>query len=180
MPHTSEGSELADTVSEQMQVRADPDTIFEVIGDFATYPEWQDEVQEAEVLAIAEDGWATRVRFVLDAKIFTTTFVLDYVYTDTTISWTLVQSDTLRRNDGSYTLADHGDGTTDVTYTLVIEPTVPVPGMLRRRAAKRIVEGALINVKARAERAALTATAPPTPSREDPGERDRRRHPQAR
>lgn len=145
---------MADTVTEQVQVRADPDTIFEVIGDFATYPEWQDEVQEAEILATDEDGWATRVRFVLDAKIMTTTFVLDYAYTDTTISWSLAHSDTLRRNEGSYTLADRGDGTTDVTYTLVIEPTIPVPGMLRRRAAKRIVDGALMNVKARAERTA--------------------------
>lgn len=144
---------MADTVTEQVQVQADPDTVFEVIGDFATYPEWQDEVQEAEVLATDDDGWATRVRFVLDAKIFTTTFVLDYTYTDTTISWTLVDSDTLRRNEGSYTLLDRGDGTTDLTYSLVIEPSVPVPGMLRRRAAKRIVDGALLNVKARAERA---------------------------
>lgn len=144
---------MADTVTEQVQVQADPDTVFEVIGDFATYPEWQDEVQEAEVLATDDDGWATRVRFVLDAKIFTTTFVLDYTYTDTTISWTLVDSDTLRRNEGSYTLLDRGDGTTDLTYSLVIEPSVPVPGMLRRRAAKRIVDGALLNVKARAEHA---------------------------
>lgn len=144
---------MADTVTEQVQVQADPDTVFEVIGDFATYPEWQDEVQEAEVLATDDDGWAKRVRFVLDAKIFTTTFVLDYTYTDTTISWTLVDSETLRRNEGSYTLLDRGDGTTDLTYSLVIEPSVPVPGMLRRRAAKRIVDGALLNVKARAERA---------------------------
>lgn len=144
---------MADTVTEQVRVRADPDTIFEVIGDFATYPEWQEEVKETEVVATDDDGWATRVRFVLDATLFTTTFVLDYSYTDTTISWTLVSSDTLRRNEGSYTLADRGDGTTDLTYALEIEPSVPVPGMLRRRAAKRIVNGALLNVKARAEAA---------------------------
>lgn len=142
---------MADTVTERVVVRADPDTVFDVIGDVASYPQWQDEVKSVEVLESDEDGWPSRVRFVLDAKIFTATFVLRYAYTDSAISWTLVEGDQLRRNDGSYELADQGDGSTLLTYTLVIEPSVPVPGMLRRRAAKRIVDGALNNVKARAE-----------------------------
>jgi ribosome-associated toxin RatA of RatAB toxin-antitoxin module len=142
---------MADTVTERVVVRADPDTVFDVIGDVASYPQWQDEIKSVEVLESDEDGWPSRVRFVLDAKIFTATFVLEYAYTDSAISWTLVEGDQLRRNDGSYELADQGDGSTLLTYSLVIEPSVPVPGMLRRRAAKRIVDGALNNVKARAE-----------------------------
>jgi uncharacterized membrane protein len=146
---------VAESVSERVVVNADPATVLGVITDFASYPRWQDEVQAVEVLATGADGRARRVRFTLDAKVFTTTFVLDYTYADgageQVVSWTLAEGDQLRRNDGSYRLRDRGDGTTDLTYALELEPAVALPGIIRRRAAKRIVDGALHNVRARAE-----------------------------
>jgi hypothetical protein len=77
--------------------------------------------------------------------------VLDYTYTDTSMEWVLVEGDGVRRNDGRYDLRDLGDGTTEVTYALEVEPAVPVPGLIRRKAAKRIIDGALAGMKRRVE-----------------------------
>lgn len=142
---------MADAVSDRIVVRADPDRVLEVISDFESYPAWQDEIREVEVLETDEDGWGTRVRLVVDARLFRTTMVLAYSYTATSMRWELVEGDQVRRNDGRYDLTDLGDGTTAVEYRLEIEPTVPVPVPLRRRAARRIVEGALAGMKRRVE-----------------------------
>jgi uncharacterized membrane protein len=140
-----------DTVRDSIVVAAGPDAVMDVIADFATYPEWQDEILEVEILETDDDGWGTKVRFLVDAKVMRTNLVLSYTYSDDAMRWVLVEGDQMKRNDGAYLLDDRGDGTTEVTYELIAEPSMPMPGMLRRKAAKRIVEGALKGMKARVE-----------------------------
>jgi ribosome-associated toxin RatA of RatAB toxin-antitoxin module len=132
-------------------VRAAPERVLAVIRDLDAYPQWQSETALAEVLARDEQGLPRRARFVVDAAGFRTTMVLDYTHTQTGMSWTLVEGDQLRRNDGRYEITDRGDGTSELTYELVVEPSIPLPGIIRRRAAKRIVDTALRGAKARAE-----------------------------
>lgn len=140
---------MADRVQERIVVRSGPDAVLEVLADFERYPEWQPEFREAEILETDQDGWGTRVRFVVDAKVLQARFTLAYTYPDGNLHWTLVEGDQLRRNDGSYDLTDLGDGTTEVVYSLEVEPSVPLPGMLRRQAAKRIASGALQGLQRR-------------------------------
>lgn len=142
---------MADTVSDRIVVAADPDTIMDVIGDLEAYPDWQDEVIDVEVLASDDDGWPSQARFTVDARITRATYTLAYTYGDTTVAWTLTASDALRRNDGSYELVAQPDGTTQVRYTLDIEPAIPVPGMLRRQFASRVADTALAGLKRRVE-----------------------------
>ena len=52
-------------------------------------------------------------------------------------------SDTVKRYDGTYVLADAGDDTTEVDYELVVELLVPLPGFVKRRAEHRIVKAAM-------------------------------------
>ncbi len=142
---------MAESVSDSIVVDADPDTIMDVIADFEAYPQWQDEIKAVEILDTDADGWATRVRFRVDAMITEVNYVLDYDYTDTTMRWTMVEADKLRSNEGSYTLEDQGDGTTLVRYDLSIEPSIRVPGMIRKQGQRRIVHGALQALKQRVE-----------------------------
>lgn len=142
---------MSESVRESVLVKADPDTIMDVIADFDAYPDWQPDFKSVEILETDEDGWATKVRFVLDAMIMTTTYTLAYSYTDTSMSWHLVEGEQVRSLDGSYTLEDQGDGTTKVTYDLQVEPAIAVPGMLKRRATKKIVDSALKGMKQRVE-----------------------------
>lgn len=142
---------MSESVRESVVVAADPDTIMDVIADFEAYPEWQEAFKEVEILETDDDGWATKVAFVLDAKLLRTSYTLAYRYTDTSMHWTLVEGEQVRALDGSYELTDLGDGTTRVTYELAVEPAFSVPKLLRRQAAQRVVDGALHDLAQRVE-----------------------------
>jgi ribosome-associated toxin RatA of RatAB toxin-antitoxin module len=142
---------VADRVQESIVVEADVATVLETVASFDDYPEWQDEMKAAETLETDENGWGTKARFTVDAKVLSATFTLEYEYTETSMSWTLVEGDKLTKNDGSYELKDLGDGRTEVTYTLEVGLSVPLPGMVRRRAAKQIVGSGLKGLKQRVE-----------------------------
>ena len=142
-----------DSVKESLRIKADTDAVWNTVGDFPSYPEWLAEFKESEVLATREDGWAEQVRFTLGAVGITICMTLAYTYTDDRMTWTLVEGDMLQRLDGGYTIADNGDGTTTLTYELEVVSTVPLPGMVRRRIATKVVKDSLKAIRARAEKA---------------------------
>lgn len=145
---------MSESVSQSITVRAPVQRIAGIVTDLARYPEWQPEVREVEILETDQEGRARQARFVVDARIFTATYVLAYTYQPDAVSWRLVSSEQLRQLDGAYRFDDQGDGTTVVSYELTVDPAVPVPGFLRRRAAERIVQSALGGVRRRAEQPA--------------------------
>jgi hypothetical protein len=57
----------------------------------------------------------------------------------------------LKQMNGSYALADRGDGTTEVTYTLAVDVRIPLLGMIKRKAEKVIIDTALKELKKRVE-----------------------------
>ena len=146
---------MADRTESSVVVDAAPADVLDVIADFAAYPEWTGAVREAEVLEEDEDGWASTVRFVLDARPIRDTYTLAYTWDvaeDGTgvVSWTLVEAGILKAMDGAYRLAARGDGT-EVTYQLSVELKMAMLGMLRRKAEKAIIDTALNELKKRAE-----------------------------
>jgi hypothetical protein len=66
------------------------------------------------------------------------------------VSWTLVESQLMKRQDGSYTLED-SDGGTEVVYAITIDTKMPLLGMMKRRAEKVILDTALKELKKRVE-----------------------------
>ncbi len=130
------------------------DRVAAVICDFPRYPEWADAMKEVEVVEEYEDGYAARVRFVIDAGVMADDYLLEYAYADdlSRIEWNLVApSKTQKSQQGSYDLIDNGDGTTTVTYTLEVELAIGMLGMFRRKAEKMIMDAALRQLKRRVE-----------------------------
>ena len=145
---------MADTSTQSIQVHAPVDRVAAVICDFPRYPEWVDALKQIEVLEEYEDGYAARVRFVIDAAVMVDDYTLEYAYADdlTRIEWHLVEpSKTQKSQEGSYDLADNGDGSTTVTYTLEVELSIGMLGMFRRKAEKIIMDTALKQLKRRVE-----------------------------
>jgi carbon monoxide dehydrogenase subunit G len=145
---------MADTSTQSIRVHAPLERVAEVICDFPRYPEWADAMKEVEVVEEYEDGYAARVRFVLDAAVMTDDYTLEYAYADdlSRIEWHLVApSKTQKSQRGSYDLVDEGDGTTTVTYTLEVELSIAMLGMFRRKAEKMIMDAALRELKRRVE-----------------------------
>jgi hypothetical protein len=62
----------------------------------------------------------------------------------------MIKGDIQRSIDGAFTFVPTADGGTDVRYDLAIELVVPLPGFVKRRAERRILN-AIKELKASAE-----------------------------
>ncbi|MGW4497543.1 SRPBCC family protein [Micromonospora sp. NPDC004336] len=145
---------MADTSTQSIVVGAPPERVAAVICDFPSYPEWTEAVRRVEVIEEYEDGYASQVRFVIDAGVMADEYVLAYEYAEdlSRVEWHLVAPSKMQRSQrGSYDLVGNPDGTTTVTYTLEVELSVGMLGMFRRKAEKMIMDTALKQLKRRVE-----------------------------
>ncbi|MGH3342619.1 MAG: SRPBCC family protein [Carbonactinosporaceae bacterium] len=143
---------MAERTTSSITIAASPSRVMAVIADFPAYPEWTGAVQEVEVLSTGEAGRAREVRFVLEAGAIKDDYTLSYIWDDDReVRWSLVEAQMLRAMDGAYTLAEHGGGTTGVTYELTVDVKIPMIGMIKRKAEKVIIDTALKELKKRVE-----------------------------
>jgi hypothetical protein len=145
---------MADTSTQSIVIAAPPDRVAAVICDFPRYPEWASATRTVEVVEEYEDGYASKVRFVLDAGIVSDEYELEYEYAEdiSRIEWHLTEPSSMQKaQDGSYDIADNGDGTSTVTYTLSVELAIAMLGMFKRKAEKAIMDTALTALKKRVE-----------------------------
>jgi uncharacterized membrane protein len=145
---------MTDTSTQSIVIDAPCERVAEVISDFSRYPEWVSAVKETEVVGEYEDGYASQVRFVLDAGVVADEYTLVYSYADdiSRIEWHLLAPSKMQRAQvGSYDLAGNADGTTTVTYTLAVELSIGMLGMFKRKAEKMIMDSALRELKRRVE-----------------------------
>jgi ribosome-associated toxin RatA of RatAB toxin-antitoxin module len=141
---------MGERVSDETTIAAPIDTVWEVITDLAAYPEWAEGVVETEVLSTTDDGYPDQARFRVDAKVVEVTYVIRYHYEDHDIRWELIEGETISQLDGAYELWEDGDGT-GVRYALEVDVDLPLPGFLKKRAARTILEQGLDGLRARAE-----------------------------
>lgn len=143
---------MADKTSSSLVIAADRQALMGIIADFGRYPDWASGVRSAEVLEAAADGRARRVRFTLDAGPIKDSYVLAYDWDDdAAVRWQLAEPGSMvTEMSGGYLLADDGHGT-KVSYELAVATRLPMPGMLKRRAEKMIIDAALNGLKSRAE-----------------------------
>jgi hypothetical protein len=145
---------MADTSTQSIVIDATPSRIAEVICDFPRYPDWVSAVKTAEVVEEYEDGYASQVRYVVDAGVVSDEYTLAYEYAEdlTRIEWYLVgPSKVQKAQQGSYDIVANDDGTSTVTYTLSIDLAIGMLGMFKRKAEKMILDSALRDLKRRVE-----------------------------
>ncbi len=144
---------MAEHAEGTIEVYGTPDEIMGVIADFDAYPEWVGNLEEAEVVAHDPQGRGTQVAFKLRTPVLNAAYTLAYHYQPDGqgVAWTYVEG-SLQDLSGSYTL-EPLDGVTRVTYRLDVELGMPLPGLLKRQAAKQIVRSALNDLKRRVESA---------------------------
>jgi hypothetical protein len=144
---------MADEAHEHISVEASPARCFEVAVDFERYPDWAKDVKQVSILERDGTGRADRVEFRVAGLGRSIRYVLAYDYGEApdAFSWGLVEGDVLRRLDGRYAFELEGSGTR-VTYDLAVDVSIPLPGLIRRRAAGMIMGTALRELKKEAER----------------------------
>ena len=141
---------VGERVEDRITIHAPLEVVWNTITDLPAYPDWAEGVTSIEVLEEHEDGSPHQATFHVDAKVSQITYSIEYAYDGDDIRWHLVEGETLSQLDGLYELTDD-DGSTVVRYALEIDMDLPLPGFMKKRAARTILDQGLHGLKARAE-----------------------------
>jgi Polyketide cyclase / dehydrase and lipid transport len=130
---------------------------YTVIGDFEAYPSWSSPVTRTVVLDRYPEeahGQARRVEFLLDMKLKTIRYVLEYRWDPPRgLAWRLVEGD-LAAIEGSYAFEADGASRTRATCSQAVSIGFWVPSLIRRPLEQNAVKQSVLEFKAEAERRA--------------------------
>lgn len=142
---------MPEQTTSSIVIDAPPAAVMAVIADFPAYPQWAQGMQRVEVVKTAADGTVEEVHFELEATPIKDSYTLSYVWDgDRSVSWHLVEGKMIKGMEGTYDLRVTPEGT-EVTYRLAVEVSIPLIGMLKRKAEKVIIDTALKGLKKRVE-----------------------------
>ncbi len=141
---------MAERARGETVVDAPARIVMQVITDFERYPEWAQNVKAVEVRDRDLEGRPSQVWYRLDAWVMDITYLLAYSYEENRLTWHLVEGEQLEALAGEYLLREEGDRTR-VRYTLDVDVSLPLPGFMKQRAARLILETGLGDLKRRAE-----------------------------
>ena len=142
---------MAEQTTSSIVIDAPAAEVMAVIADFPAYPEWAQGMMQAEVVEEGADGRADKVHFELEATPIKDSYTLAYDWKgDSSVTWVLTEGKMLKAMEGAYVLKPSGSGT-EVTYRLSVDLSIPMIGLLRRKAEKVIIDTALKGLKKRVE-----------------------------
>lgn len=139
---------MAVSATREVVIEATPDEIVGVLTDAESLPEWSDVHQSCEVLDRDDEGRPVRTRMKVKTVGITDEQVLDYTWHDDGLSWTLHSAKQQRAQNARYTLIPEGDATR-VRFELTIDPLVPLPGFVIKRATKGVMSTATDGLRKR-------------------------------
>lgn len=129
-------------------IDATPGEIMNAIADFASYPQWANEVITTEIIDPGTTGRPAQVRLIIDGGALRDDQTHAYHWDgNRAAQWTLLTSRILRSLDGSYTLTPRHTGDTELTYQLTLDAKVPMPAAFTREVEKVIINRALPSLK---------------------------------
>jgi ribosome-associated toxin RatA of RatAB toxin-antitoxin module len=113
-------AKLSDSAS--TEIDAPLDAVWAIVQDVAAWPEWQATLGALDILETDSQGRAALCAVEFDAKVTTIKMKLECSYAPpTTMSFERVSGD-LSALSGSWKLSDLGNGHTQATYQLDVNP----------------------------------------------------------
>ncbi len=145
---------MAEQANERISIDADRDRCLAVVLDFERYPDWARDLKAVTVVETDAEGRGSLVEFRAAAMGQSFKYVLRYDYTNLpeSFSWVLDHGEKLRSMNGSYRFEPDGESTR-VHYELAVDLSIPLPGLIKRRAAGMIMGTALRELKKAVESA---------------------------
>ncbi len=139
---------MAEHANERIRIDASLDDCLAVVLDFENYPSWARDLKQVTIQERDDDGRGRLVEFRAAAMGQSFKYVLEYNYTEMpdSFSWVLNSGEKLRQLDGTYRFEPEGEATR-VHYDLVVDLSIPLPGLIKRRAAGMIMGTALRELK---------------------------------
>jgi len=137
-----------DSATQTVEVKAPFAEVLATIRDVGGQAEWIPEIIEAELLEVYEDDdLPATARFKASATVGTDQYTLSYEHTDHTMSWTMLEGRMQTGQEGLYTLEELAPDRTLVTYELTIHHNLPLPGFIRNKVIKGLVNSTLTGLK---------------------------------
>lgn len=128
------------SVQSVIDIEAGIPEIMEVMADVKSLVDWSDAHREVEIREADADGWPIVVWEKISQYGVSDEMVVRYEWYDGEVSWSLVESGSLKVQNARYQLTDNGDGTTHVIFDLEVDLKIKLPGMVVKKAQKHIAD----------------------------------------
>ena len=144
---------MSDLSSGTVTIEAPIAEVEKALFDLAKYPEWSTSIKSVKVLATDDQGRLTSGKFVIDAGMMKDKVTLDYDWSEapSKLSFTFNDADLLVGMEGSYSIKKIDEDTTQVTYEMGVEISMPIPAMMRKKAEQATIDQALQQLKSHLE-----------------------------
>jgi len=143
---------MSSATTSTVSITASADEVRAVIFDLASYPSWSTSFKSVTVLESDGQGRPTQVSMSVDAGALKDKPTLNYdwsAYPDR-LDFSLEDADLLTQMSGGLIVKDNGDET-EVTFELTVALSMPVPGIMRKKAEKSTIDLALKQLKEKLE-----------------------------
>ena len=123
------------------------------LSNVAEYPTWLTSIKKVEVTESDSEGRALKANVSIDAGVMKDRATLEYDWSGAPeeISFSLDEADLMTTMDGKYILKAIDSETTQVTYQLGVELSLPVPRMMISKTEKSTINLALKELQAQFE-----------------------------
>lgn len=124
------------------------ENIYKVLTDYKSYSEFMDGVDNTNV--IEQNEGSARVEFSLNV-IKKLTYILKMTEEPGKVSWEFESGDIFKKNSGTWTITDLGNGDTELKYQLEVEAKLMVPKMVVNKLVKHNLPALMGSVADRAK-----------------------------
>lgn len=145
---------MTDASTGKISIEAPLSKVEAILFDLAQYPTWSSAIKSVAVLAKDEKGRATSATISIDAGMMKDRVTLEYDWSQAPhrLSFSLTDADLLTAMNGAYIITAQDEDTTEVTYELHVDLSMPIPAMMRHNAEKATIAMALEQLKTFAEK----------------------------
>ncbi|WP_421842900.1 SRPBCC family protein [Mycobacterium sp.] len=143
-------------LSKTVEVSADAASIMAIVADFEAYPEWNEGVKGAWVLARYNDGRPSQLRVDTAVQGFEGTYIQAVYYPGANqIQTVMQQGDLFTKQEQLFSVVESG-ATSLLTVDVDVETTLPVPAPMVKMVLNTTLDLLAENLKQRAEQLAAT------------------------
>ncbi|BCI55250.1 hypothetical protein NIIDNTM18_45280 [Mycolicibacterium litorale] len=139
---------MAARESREVVIEAPVDEVLAVMLDLEALPQWSAAHRSSVVLERDERGRPVRSRATVTTVGITDEQEIALSYYDDGYGWTLVSSTYQRSQEARYRLIPEGERTR-VRFEVTVDPVLPMPGFLLRRATKGVLDTATLGLRDR-------------------------------
>lgn len=138
-------------VSKTVEVAADAAAIMAIVADFEAYPQWNEEVKAAYILARYEDGRPSQLRLDTSVGGFDGVYIQAVYYPGPEkIQTVMQQGEHFAKQEQLFHVVSMGP-TSLLTVDMDVETTMPVPNLMVKKVVNDALDHLAANLKARAE-----------------------------